>query len=127
MPRVDYQARRSLRQQLQSIRGLRVFWNCDGVLSSRLLEELHSSRLDCRAIGKMPYKTEGATGDVPFTSLVPHLLGKKGPSGYGSNSTAEQVSKDWDGEGKVGHVVILASGKDGVDAHVCLLGLTCLL
>jgi hypothetical protein len=33
--------------------------------------------------------------------MIKHLLGVKGPSGFGSASTAEKVAKDWDGSGKV--------------------------
>ena len=57
----------------------------------------------------MPYRTEGLTASNPWTPIVPHLLGKRGPSGFGSSSTAEEVSKDWHGEGKVRHELFLAS------------------
>lgn len=49
----------------------------------------------------MPYVTEGPTGEVAQTDMIKHLLGRKGPSGFGSASTAEKVAKNWDGSGKV--------------------------
>jgi hypothetical protein len=49
----------------------------------------------------MPYITEGPSGEVAFSSLGRHLLGTKGPTGFSSKSTAAEVSKDWNGEGKV--------------------------
>eukprot|EP00878_Enallax_costatus_P010798 GHUV01011275.1.p1 GENE.GHUV01011275.1~~GHUV01011275.1.p1 ORF type:complete len:277 (+),score=52.87 GHUV01011275.1:180-1010(+) len=47
------------------------------------------------------YETEGPISENPRTDLIKHLRGKAGPSGYGSNSTAAEVAKDWKGEGKV--------------------------
>jgi hypothetical protein len=49
----------------------------------------------------MPYVTEGPTGEVAQTDMIKHLFGVKGPSGFGSASTAEKVAKNWDGSGKV--------------------------
>jgi hypothetical protein len=49
----------------------------------------------------MPYVTEGPTGEVAQTDMMRHLFGVKGPSGFGSATTAEKVAKDWDGSGKV--------------------------
>jgi hypothetical protein len=49
----------------------------------------------------MPYVTEGPTGEVAQTDMMRHLFGVKGPSGFGSATTAEKVAKNWDGSGKV--------------------------
>jgi hypothetical protein len=43
-----------------------------------------------------------AQGENPHSELLPHLMGKKGPSGFGSATTAEAVAASWDGTGKVG-------------------------
>lgn len=40
-------------------------------------------------------------GENPHSELLPHLMGKAGPTGYGSSTTAEQVAAGWDGTGKV--------------------------
>jgi hypothetical protein len=40
-------------------------------------------------------------GENPHSDLLPHLMSKKGPSGFSSATTAEQVAADWNGAGKV--------------------------
>lgn len=42
-------------------------------------------------------------GENPHSELLPHLMGRKGPSGFGSSTTAQQVADalDWQGAGKV--------------------------
>eukprot|EP00882_Tetradesmus_deserticola_P001513 GHRQ01001635.1.p1 GENE.GHRQ01001635.1~~GHRQ01001635.1.p1 ORF type:complete len:344 (+),score=122.34 GHRQ01001635.1:665-1696(+) len=59
----------------------------------------------------MPYVTEGPTAETPRTDMIKHLTGGRGPSGYGSASTAENVAKDWDGTGKV---VIITGSNTGL-------------
>jgi hypothetical protein len=44
-------------------------------------------------------------GENPHSELIPHLMGKAGPTGFGSSTTAEQVASSWDGTGKVSHLV----------------------
>eukprot|EP00879_Flechtneria_rotunda_P021713 GHRR01022894.1.p1 GENE.GHRR01022894.1~~GHRR01022894.1.p1 ORF type:complete len:326 (+),score=65.89 GHRR01022894.1:1058-2035(+) len=49
------------------------------------------------------YATEGPIGEKAQTGMIKHLLGVKGPSGFGSSTTAEQIlsTLNWSGEGKV--------------------------
>jgi NAD(P)-dependent dehydrogenase (short-subunit alcohol dehydrogenase family) len=49
----------------------------------------------------MSYVTKGPTGENALTDLFGYFTRKKGPSGYGSGSTAHQVVANWDGTNKV--------------------------
>lgn len=44
-------------------------------------------------------------GENPHSELIPHLMGKAGPTGFGSSTTAEQIASTWDGAGKVSQLV----------------------
>eukprot|EP00184_Porphyridium_aerugineum_P001665 CAMPEP_0184694026 /NCGR_PEP_ID=MMETSP0313-20130426/2095_1 /TAXON_ID=2792 /ORGANISM="Porphyridium aerugineum, Strain SAG 1380-2" /LENGTH=337 /DNA_ID=CAMNT_0027152237 /DNA_START=648 /DNA_END=1661 /DNA_ORIENTATION=+ len=57
------------------------------------------------------YDTEGPTGDNPGTGLLGYMMGTKGPSGFGSSSTADDVVANWDGAGKV---VIVTGANSGL-------------
>lgn len=46
------------------------------------------------------YPTKGKASSRP-TGWLPFFLGTKGPTGYGSTSTTEEVAANWNGEGKV--------------------------
>jgi NAD(P)-dependent dehydrogenase (short-subunit alcohol dehydrogenase family) len=57
------------------------------------------------------YKTKGPTSEINLLPLLGHLLGKKGPSGFGSKSTAINVVAKWEGAGKT---AIITGGNTGL-------------
>lgn len=69
----------------------------------------------------MVYANAGPTGSNPMTGIIGYLLGLKGPSGFGSGSTAEEVVSRWDGRGKV-VVITGASVGLGLESAVRLAG-----
>mmetsp|Transcript_11607 Transcript_11607/g.19892 ORF Transcript_11607/g.19892 Transcript_11607/m.19892 type:complete len:343 (+) Transcript_11607:443-1471(+) len=59
------------------------------------------------------YTTSGATVDHSLTGIFGHMLGTKGPSSYGSSSTAMDVvtTSSWDGTNKV---IIITGANTGI-------------
>lgn len=57
------------------------------------------------------YKSAGGVHASGMNGLLGHWLRLKGPSGFGSGSTAEQVARKWDGNGKV---VVITGASTGL-------------
>lgn len=48
----------------------------------------------------MSFVTKGGVASSPMTGLIGHLAGWVGATGYGASTTAEEVARGWDGNGK---------------------------
>ena len=78
----------------------------------------HSTPSEMTAQQVAAFKTKGGVGSMmPMNMFLSYMRGTKGPSGFGSTSTAEEVSASWDGKGKVAIVTGAAAGLG--ETHSC--------